>query len=82
MVNFLMRNHIFQRDLFCLDELGYPFVSYIISFGVYRYPEMTEGQFAKRCPFCRKKCNCNVCLHSSGLIKVGPVLMSVFACDL
>ncbi|KAL9392831.1 hypothetical protein Peur_016751 [Populus x canadensis] len=33
------------------------------------YPEMTEGQFAKRCPFCRKKCNCNVCLHSSGLIK-------------
>ncbi|KAI9395625.1 hypothetical protein POPTR_004G006200v4 [Populus trichocarpa] len=33
------------------------------------YPEMTEGHFAKRCPFCRKKCNCNVCLHSSGLIK-------------
>nr|XP_034917246.1 lysine-specific demethylase JMJ25-like isoform X2 [Populus alba] len=33
------------------------------------YPEMTEGQFAKRCPFCRKKCNCTVCLHSSGLIK-------------
>ncbi|KAJ6737853.1 JMJC DOMAIN-CONTAINING HISTONE DEMETHYLATION PROTEIN [Salix koriyanagi] len=33
------------------------------------YPEMTEGQFAKRCPFCSKKCNCNVCLHSSGLIK-------------
>ncbi|KAG6778480.1 hypothetical protein POTOM_014815 [Populus tomentosa] len=33
------------------------------------YPEMTEGQFATRCPFCRKKCNCKVCLHSSGLIK-------------
>ncbi|KAJ6376918.1 hypothetical protein OIU76_025967 [Salix suchowensis] len=33
------------------------------------YPEMTEGQFAKQCPFCCKKCNCNVCLHSSGLIK-------------
>uniref|UniRef100_A0A6N2NDL6 JmjC domain-containing protein n=1 Tax=Salix viminalis TaxID=40686 RepID=A0A6N2NDL6_SALVM len=33
------------------------------------YPEMTEGQFAKQCPFCCKKCNCNVCLHSSRLIK-------------
>ncbi|XP_020541213.1 lysine-specific demethylase JMJ25 isoform X1 [Jatropha curcas] len=33
------------------------------------YPEMTEEEIAEQCPFCRRNCNCNVCLHSSGLIK-------------
>ncbi|XP_048229587.1 uncharacterized protein LOC8277981 [Ricinus communis] len=33
------------------------------------YPEMTEEEIAEECPFCRRNCNCNICLHSSGLIK-------------
>ncbi|XP_065879968.1 lysine-specific demethylase JMJ26-like [Euphorbia lathyris] len=33
------------------------------------YPEMTEEEIAERCPCCRSNCNCNACLHSTGLIK-------------
>ncbi|WCJ20217.1 transcription factor jumonji (jmjC) domain-containing protein [Euphorbia peplus] len=33
------------------------------------YPELTEEEIAEQCPCCRKNCNCNVCLHSTGLIK-------------
>ncbi|XP_054778587.1 lysine-specific demethylase JMJ29-like isoform X2 [Prosopis cineraria] len=33
------------------------------------YPDMTVAEIAERCPFCRKNCNCNVCLRSSGMIK-------------
>ncbi|XP_065879554.1 lysine-specific demethylase JMJ26-like [Euphorbia lathyris] len=33
------------------------------------YPEMTEEEIAEQCPCCRSNCNCNVCLHSTGLIK-------------
>ncbi|KAJ9169165.1 hypothetical protein P3X46_020626 [Hevea brasiliensis] len=33
------------------------------------YPKMTEEEIAEQCPYCRRNCNCNVCLHSSGLIK-------------
>ncbi|XP_065878744.1 lysine-specific demethylase JMJ26-like [Euphorbia lathyris] len=33
------------------------------------YPEMTEEEVAEQCPCCRSNCNCNVCLHSTGLIK-------------
>ncbi|KAJ4850026.1 hypothetical protein Tsubulata_014061 [Turnera subulata] len=33
------------------------------------YPEMTESEIVEKCPFCRKKCNCNACLHSPGLIQ-------------
>ncbi|XP_065867831.1 lysine-specific demethylase JMJ26-like [Euphorbia lathyris] len=33
------------------------------------YPEIPEEEIAEQCPFCRRNCNCNVCLHSTGLIK-------------
>ncbi|GKV40284.1 hypothetical protein SLEP1_g47951 [Rubroshorea leprosula] len=33
------------------------------------YPNISEEEIAKRCPFCWKNCNCSFCLHSSGLIK-------------
>ncbi|XP_027329612.1 lysine-specific demethylase JMJ25-like isoform X2 [Abrus precatorius] len=33
------------------------------------YPDMSVEEFAESCPFCRKKCNCNVCLRSRGVIK-------------
>ncbi|GAV73305.1 JmjC domain-containing protein [Cephalotus follicularis] len=33
------------------------------------YPQIPEEDIAKQCPFCRRNCNCNMCLHSSGLIK-------------
>ncbi|XP_028755290.1 lysine-specific demethylase JMJ25 [Neltuma alba] len=33
------------------------------------YPDMTVAEIAERCPFCRKTCNCNACLRSSGMIK-------------
>ncbi|XP_057998314.1 lysine-specific demethylase JMJ26-like [Hevea brasiliensis] len=33
------------------------------------YPQMTEEEIAEQCPYCRRNCNCNACLHSSGLIK-------------
>ncbi|KAJ1427169.1 Zinc-finger domain of monoamine-oxidase A repressor R1 [Sesbania bispinosa] len=33
------------------------------------YPDMLIEEIAQSCPFCRKNCNCNVCLHSRGLIK-------------
>ncbi|KEH36924.1 lysine-specific demethylase JMJ25 [Medicago truncatula] len=33
------------------------------------YPNMSIGDIRERCPFCRKNCNCNVCLGSRGMIK-------------
>lgn len=33
------------------------------------YPEMEEEEIAEQCPCCRRNCNCNVCLHSTGLVK-------------
>ncbi|CAL1397569.1 unnamed protein product [Linum trigynum] len=33
------------------------------------YPEMTDVDIAQQCPFCRKNCNCNACLHSTTMIK-------------
>ncbi|KAJ8761227.1 hypothetical protein K2173_001283 [Erythroxylum novogranatense] len=33
------------------------------------YPEMTETEISELCPFCRRNCNCNACLHLTGLIK-------------
>ncbi|XVF87778.1 hypothetical protein PTKIN_Ptkin18bG0148200 [Pterospermum kingtungense] len=33
------------------------------------YPNVPKEEIAKQCPFCRKNCNCSICLHSSGLIK-------------
>ncbi|KAF5728904.1 hypothetical protein HS088_TW21G01058 [Tripterygium wilfordii] len=33
------------------------------------YPRMSVKDISKLCPFCSKNCNCNMCLHSSGLIK-------------
>ncbi|XP_021597053.1 lysine-specific demethylase JMJ25 isoform X4 [Manihot esculenta] len=33
------------------------------------YPKLTEEEVAEQCPCCRRNCNCNFCLHSSGLIK-------------
>ncbi|GMI77505.1 hypothetical protein HRI_001419800 [Hibiscus trionum] len=33
------------------------------------YPNISEEEIAKQCPFCSRNCNCSICLHSSGLIK-------------
>ncbi|KAL5066329.1 hypothetical protein RYX36_028066 [Vicia faba] len=33
------------------------------------YPDMSIEEVAECCPFCRKNCNCNVCLRSKGTIK-------------
>ncbi|KAL5842450.1 hypothetical protein ACOSQ3_013053 [Xanthoceras sorbifolium] len=33
------------------------------------YPQMSEEDIAELCPFCRRNCNCRVCLHTSGLIE-------------
>ncbi|CAJ1941402.1 unnamed protein product [Sphenostylis stenocarpa] len=33
------------------------------------YPDMSVEEIAVSCPFCRKNCNCNVCLCSRGMIK-------------
>lgn len=33
------------------------------------YPNMSEVEIAELCPFCRRNCNCNLCLHSSGIVK-------------
>lgn len=35
-----------------------------------RYPQFSEEDIAKICPFCRGNCNCNLCLHSSAMSKV------------
>ncbi|KAM1123975.1 hypothetical protein ACFX13_005346 [Malus domestica] len=34
------------------------------------YPHMKVKEVKELCPFCRKNCNCNVCLHSTGVIKI------------
>lgn len=31
---------------------------------------MSEEDVSEHCPFCRGNCNCNACLHSSGIVKV------------
>ncbi|OAY75171.1 Lysine-specific demethylase JMJ25 [Ananas comosus] len=31
------------------------------------YPHLTEEEFAKKCPFCCKNCNCKACLRMRGL---------------
>ncbi|CAL1412881.1 unnamed protein product [Linum trigynum] len=33
------------------------------------YPELKDVDIAQQCPFCRRNCNCNACLHSATLIK-------------
>ncbi|KAJ0265790.1 Transcription factor jumonji [Hirschfeldia incana] len=33
------------------------------------YPHLSEDDVVDKCPFCRKNCNCNRCLHLNGLIK-------------
>ncbi|KAK9706381.1 hypothetical protein RND81_07G120500 [Saponaria officinalis] len=33
------------------------------------YPQCSEVEIAVACPFCQSICNCNNCLHSSGIIK-------------
>ncbi|KAK4360909.1 hypothetical protein RND71_019861 [Anisodus tanguticus] len=33
------------------------------------YPELEEEEVSEICPYCRGKCNCNLCLHSSGTLK-------------
>lgn len=37
---------------------------------------MCIEEIAESCPFCRKNCNCNVCLRSKGMIEVYFTLMS------
>ncbi|XP_004233782.1 lysine-specific demethylase JMJ26 [Solanum lycopersicum] len=33
------------------------------------YSELEEEEVSEACPYCRGKCNCNFCLHSSGMLK-------------
>ncbi|XP_041023279.1 lysine-specific demethylase JMJ25-like isoform X2 [Juglans microcarpa x Juglans regia] len=33
------------------------------------YPHLKELEISELCPYCRGNCNCNACLHSSGMIK-------------
>nr|XP_011460015.1 PREDICTED: lysine-specific demethylase JMJ25-like isoform X2 [Fragaria vesca subsp. vesca] len=33
------------------------------------YPHMKVQDVKEFCPFCRQNCNCNACLHSTGMIK-------------
>lgn len=33
------------------------------------YPHLSEEEISENCPFCRGNCNCNLCLHTSGMIK-------------
>ncbi|XP_050368486.1 lysine-specific demethylase JMJ26-like isoform X2 [Argentina anserina] len=33
------------------------------------YPHMKVQEVKELCPFCRRNCNCNACLHSTGMIK-------------
>ncbi|XP_059662576.1 lysine-specific demethylase JMJ26-like [Cornus florida] len=34
------------------------------------YPDLSEEEIADFCPFCRGICNCTMCLHSSGMLKM------------
>ncbi|KAL7088585.1 hypothetical protein ACP275_13G136700 [Erythranthe tilingii] len=33
------------------------------------YPELSEEEVSEVCPHCRNNCNCNLCLHSTSLLK-------------
>ncbi|XP_010533793.1 PREDICTED: lysine-specific demethylase JMJ25 [Tarenaya hassleriana] len=33
------------------------------------YPHMSQEDIIGKCPFCRRNCNCGICLHSNGLIE-------------
>ncbi|PON52136.1 Zinc finger, RING-type domain containing protein [Parasponia andersonii] len=34
------------------------------------YPKMEVVDIESLCPFCRKNCNCNICLNSTGIIEI------------
>ncbi|CAI9756631.1 unnamed protein product [Fraxinus pennsylvanica] len=34
------------------------------------YPTLSEEEVSEVCPFCRGNCNCNLCLHSTGIVKI------------
>uniref|UniRef100_A0A7N0UJB4 Uncharacterized protein n=1 Tax=Kalanchoe fedtschenkoi TaxID=63787 RepID=A0A7N0UJB4_KALFE len=34
------------------------------------YSNLEEEEINEMCPLCRGNCNCNICLHSSGIIKI------------
>lgn len=57
---------------FSLEMFFFPpvLLHHSCSLCVYRYPHLEEEEVSMLCPFCRRNCNCNVCLHSSGMIKV------------
>ncbi|KDO78329.1 hypothetical protein CISIN_1g002333mg [Citrus sinensis] len=40
------------------------------------YPKMSELDVAEICPFCRRNCNCSVCLHTSGFIETSKINMT------
>ncbi|KAL7130376.1 hypothetical protein ABFS83_13G129500 [Erythranthe nasuta] len=33
------------------------------------YPELSEEEVSEVCPHCRNNCNCNLCLHSTSILK-------------
>ncbi|GFP85079.1 lysine-specific demethylase jmj25 [Phtheirospermum japonicum] len=33
------------------------------------YPALSEEEVSEVCPFCRRICNCNLCLHSTSIVK-------------
>ena len=73
-----------ERLVFVLQEFHLFLFKYLFSFVfsnyleyimfsvscLYRYPIMKVRDIESLCPFCRKICNCNRCLHSSGVIEV------------
>ncbi|KAH7545699.1 hypothetical protein FEM48_Zijuj01G0121500 [Ziziphus jujuba var. spinosa] len=47
--------------------------SYCIQCAKQWYPQLTVEEIEELCPFCRKNCNCNRCLHSTGIIKTSNI---------
>ncbi|OWM85574.1 lysine-specific demethylase JMJ25 isoform X2 [Punica granatum] len=39
------------------------------------YPDKLEEEIAELCPFCRRNCNCNNCLHCNGVIEIPEITM-------
>lgn len=72
------RNFIFFPFVSKHKEFFYSifFFNFLVS---NRYPKMSELDVAEICPFCRRNCNCSVCLHTSGFIEVCISYISSFS---
>ncbi|PQQ12154.1 lysine-specific demethylase JMJ25 isoform X1 [Prunus yedoensis var. nudiflora] len=63
--------YVFYTDsIFFFLNLHSHFNCIMVSFYCsYRYPHMKVKEVKDLCPFCRRNCNCNACLHSTGVIE-------------